>query len=98
MAALAGAIYIVQNILIYPDCGMNVQYGSGLEFEAIAISVMGGTSIFGGYASYPSVFIAAIAYSTFRSGLILFGLAGYWYIPLTGLLVLIFVLLHKKFI
>jgi len=95
MAGFAGCAHVVGAALVMPTLGTDIGYGFGKEFEAICVSVMAGTSIFGGIASMIAVLIASIAYSTFRSGLILMGLPGYWYIPVSGLLLIIFVIIHQ---
>ncbi|MGQ9781556.1 MAG: ABC transporter permease [Nitrososphaeria archaeon] len=94
MAALGGIAMIVEYKVMSPNSGMVATFGAGLEFEAIAICMMSGISPTGGRASIPAVFIAAVAYASFKSGLILFGLPGYWYLPFTGIMTFILVALH----
>jgi simple sugar transport system permease protein len=94
MAALGGIAMIVEYKVMNPNSGMAATFGAGLEFEAIAVCMMSGISPTGGRASFPAVFIATIAYASFKSGLILFGLPGYWYLPFTGIMTFILVGLH----
>ena len=94
MAALGGIAFITTYGVMQPQSGMVATFGAGLEFEAIAVCMMSGMSPWGGRSSVIAVFIATVAYASFKSGLVLSGLPGYWYLPFTGIMVFILVGLH----
>jgi len=77
LAAFAGVAYLGRTKWFMGRVGMT-QLGYGLEIEAICIAIMGGTSFSGGVGSIPAVCLAALAFSSFRNGLILMGASGYW--------------------
>ncbi len=95
MAAFGGAVMIVEYEIMTPVAGLQASFGAGLEFEAIAVCLIGGVSLLGGRASFPALFVAIVTYASLKSGLILIGLPGYWYIPCTGVAIFVFVLLHR---
>jgi len=81
LAAFAGVAYLGRTKLFITRIGMsNIDYG--LELEAICVAIMGGTSFFGGVGSIIAVCLAALAFSSFKSGLTL---GGYLVIGLMGL-------------
>jgi ribose/xylose/arabinose/galactoside ABC-type transport system permease subunit len=94
MAALGGIAFITTFGEMQPGSGMEATFGAGLEFEAIAVCMMSGMSPWGGRSSIIAVFIASVAYASFKSGLVLSGLPGYWYLPFTGIMVFLLVGLH----
>jgi simple sugar transport system permease protein len=94
MAALGGIVMIIEYKVMQPTAGMVAVFGAGLEFEAIAVCMMSGIAPRGGRTSFFAIFIATLAYSSFKSGLVLFGLPGYWYLPFTGIMTFILVALH----
>ncbi|MEM3871883.1 MAG: ABC transporter permease, partial [Nitrososphaeria archaeon] len=94
MAALGGMVMIIEYRVMQPTAGMVAIFGAGLEFEAIAVCMMSGIAPRGGKTSFLSIFIATTAYASFKSGLVLLGLPGYWYLPFTGIMTFILVALH----
>lgn len=94
MAALGGMFMIIEYRVMQPTAGMMAIFGAGLEFEAIAVCMMSGIAPRGGRTSFISIFIATTAYASFKSGLVLLGLPGYWYLPFTGIMTFILVTLH----
>ncbi|MGD0330612.1 MAG: ABC transporter permease [Nitrososphaeria archaeon] len=94
MAALGGIAFITTYGVMQPVSGMEAEFGAGLEFEAIAVCMMSGMSPWGGRTSIIAVFIATVAYSSFKDGLVLSGLPGYWYLPCVGIMVFVLVGLH----
>ncbi|MCX6089418.1 MAG: ABC transporter permease [Candidatus Atribacteria bacterium] len=93
LAAFAGAVYIARTDWFMTRIGMS-SMGYGMEIEAIAASVMGGTAFSGGVGSIVAVSLAAFAFSSFKSGLILAGASGYWIDAAVALLLIIFCLLQ----
>lgn len=65
LAALGGFISVAQLGII------NAGFGEGIEFNAIAAAVLGGTSLFGGRGSvFPGTFIGAIMMQMITTGLV----------------------------
>jgi len=52
--------------------------GVGYELDAIAASVIGGTSLMGGKGTVLGVLIGAAIMGVLRNGLILLGLSAFW--------------------
>jgi simple sugar transport system permease protein len=94
LAAFAGGVYIGRIDWFLTRIGMS-SMGYGLEIEAIAASIMGGTAFTGGKGSIIAVSIAAFAFSSFKSGLILIGATGYWIDAAVAVLLILFCLLQR---
>ena len=65
-----------------------------MEIETICVAIMGGTSFFGGVGSIIAVCLAALAFSSFKSGLILAGVSGYWVDGAVAILLIMFCILQ----
>jgi ribose transport system permease protein len=52
--------------------------GLGMELDAIAAAVIGGTSLFGGQGTVAGVLIGAIIMGVIRNGLVLMQVSSYW--------------------
>jgi simple sugar transport system permease protein len=63
--------------------------GSGIELEAIAAAVIGGTSLYGGYGSGIGAALGAILFMMIKVGLILLGVPSFWYRTYIGLILVI---------
>lgn len=63
--------------------------GSGYEMDAIAASVIGGTSMSGGKANLPAMFLGAVLMTTIRNGLNLTGVSSLWHQVVLGFVILI---------
>jgi simple sugar transport system permease protein len=81
---------------------MASQYGSvdagrgiGWELYAIAITVIGGTLLTGGYGSVIGTVLGALFYAIVQGGLILIGVQGYWVNILFGVVLILAVLLNR---
>jgi len=94
LAAFAGGAYIGRIDWFMTRIGMS-SMGYGLEIEAIAASIMGGTAFTGGRGSIIAVSLAAFAFSSFKSGLILAGATGYWIDAAVAVLLIVFCLLQR---
>jgi simple sugar transport system permease protein len=94
LAAFAGGAYIGRIDWFLTRIGMS-SMGYGLEVEAIAASIMGGTAFTGGKGSIFAVSLAAFAFSSFKSGLILAGATGYWIDAAVAVLLIVFCLLQR---
>jgi simple sugar transport system permease protein len=93
IAAFAGTAYLGRTSWFLSRLGMS-SMGFGLEIEAIAISVMGGTSFRGGQGSLVAVCLAAFAFASFKTGLILAGVSSYWVDGVASLLLIGFCVLQ----
>jgi rhamnose transport system permease protein len=91
MAGLAGYIFVSRVSTTRSDMGM------GLELDAIAAVVLGGTSIFGGTGSIAGTIIGVILIQLLKNGLSLTGVTGDATIVVIGV-VLIFSILVNNFI
>jgi len=82
-AALAGQVAVARFKIVEPTAGQ------GLELEAIAASVLGGTSLAGGIGSIVGAALGALLVGVIRVGLIFAGAPAYWYIGFIGFLLII---------
>ncbi len=73
------------------------QLGMGMEFEAITAAVIGGTLLMGGRGSMAGAVMGAIFVSVIRSGLIFFGYSSYIYMPVTGIILMLAVIINRGF-
>lgn len=87
LAGLAGFIYLGRGGLVQTNAGV------GLELQAIAATVLGGTSILGGKGTVTGTLLGAALVSLIRNGLILLNMPALWEGAIIGALVLAAVLL-----
>ncbi|HEY3266729.1 MAG TPA: galactofuranose ABC transporter, permease protein YjfF [Armatimonadota bacterium] len=91
-SALAGVVYS-----IYSASG-NPSAGSGLELDAIAATVIGGTLLTGGVGGVPGTLVGVLIFGIIQTGITFQGnLSSWWTKIAVGLLLLLFVLLQKFF-
>ena len=88
-AALAGVIVASQ----YSSIDAN--RGVGWELYAIAIAVIGGTLLTGGYGSVIGAVLGAMFYAVGEGGLVLIGLQGYWVNICVGVVLILAVLVNR---
>ncbi len=88
-SGLAGIIVAVQYFSI------DANRGVGWELIAIAMVVIGGTLLTGGYGSVLGTVLGAFMYAIVNSGLLLVGLQGYWVNIFLGVVVLVAVLINR---
>jgi ribose transport system permease protein len=69
--------------------------GLGLELDAIAATVIGGTSLFGGRGSIIGTFFGVIIMVCIRNGLNLLGIDPYWQGTVIGTIIIAAVLLER---
>ncbi|MEN3010645.1 MAG: ABC transporter permease [Candidatus Bipolaricaulaceae bacterium] len=81
LATLAGLIAFARLEMVAP------QQGEGMELEAIAAAVIGGTLLTGGYGSITGAFLGALLIAMIQQGLVLVGAPPYWYRAFVGFLV-----------
>ncbi len=70
--------------------------GTGLELEAIAASVIGGTSMRGGVGSIFGAFLGALIMAEVRTGLVLMGTDAYLQDACVGLIIAVAVILNVR--
>lgn len=84
---LAGIVYAATYTTIIPGTG------NGLEMNAIAAVIIGGTSMSGGIGTMSGTLIGALLMSVLKTGLMSMGLQGHFQTFFTGLVVILAVLL-----
>ncbi len=88
-SGIAGVVVAVQYFSI------DANRGAGWELIAIAMSVIGGTLLTGGYGSVLGTVLGAFMYAMVTAGLLLIGLQGYWVNIFLGVVVLVAVLINR---
>lgn len=89
-SALGGLVFVV-----YTSAG-NSMNGMGLELDAIATVVIGGTLLTGGYGSVFGTFLGLMIFAVIQQGLLFMGTNGTWWSRIsTGVLLLAFILLQR---
>jgi ribose/xylose/arabinose/galactoside ABC-type transport system permease subunit len=89
-SALAGIV-----ATFYTGSG-NPAMGSGLELDAIAAVVIGGTLLTGGVGSIEGTLLGVLIFGTIQSALVFDGRLNSWWLRIAiGLLLLLFILLQK---
>lgn len=83
LAAFAGTISATRVASAYPIAG------TGYELEVIAMSVVGGTSLFGGRGTIIGTIIGVILLRSIRNGIIVVGVPGLAYNIFVGLIILL---------
>lgn len=89
LAGLAGLILMGRLL------STNVDIGSDMELQAIAVTVIGGTSLFGGRGSAIGTVLAAAFVTVINNGLTLADISVYWQITVTGGLIILAVALDS---
>jgi len=69
--------------------GFYAQQGTGMELMAIAATVVGGTSLFGGVGTLVGALIGVLVISFLEYGLIVSRVPGYWFRVVLGMLIII---------
>ena len=90
-AVLAGFAGIISDMRVgtaYPTAG------TGYELEAIAIAIVGGTSLFGGYGTVIGTILGAVLLRGIRNGVILAGAPGLAYTIFVGATILLALILQ----
>lgn len=70
--------------------------GNGYELDAIAASVIGGTSMEGGRGKVIGVLVGALIIGTISNGLDILNVSSYWQQIVKGLIILVAVLIDRK--
>lgn len=82
LAGIGGLITIGRMNSAHPTVGI------GMEFEAIAAAVIGGTSLFGGIGGVPGTIAGVLVIGVLRNGLDLMMIPGTWQISIIGIIIL----------
>ena len=72
LAAVTGLLFVARFQSAQADAG------KGMELDAIAATVIGGTSLMGGEGTVVGVLIGAIIMGVIRNGLVLMQVSSYW--------------------
>jgi simple sugar transport system permease protein len=68
--------------------------GEGMELQAVAVTVIGGTLLSGGYGSAIGTMLGAVTFGVIQVGLVLAGAPGHFFRTLTGFIVVAAVILN----
>lgn len=82
-AAVTGVLYVARFQTAQPEADKN------LVLDAIAATVIGGTSLFGGEGSVPGVLIGAMIMGAIRSGLVQMKVSPYWQDLIIGAIIVL---------
>ena len=94
--ALSGAAAALAGLLLVAQLGtVDATPIQGLELQAIAVAVLGGTSMLGGIGNLPGTFVASLLLAMISSALNLRNVPGYYQYLALGLLLLLALLLDS---
>jgi ribose/xylose/arabinose/galactoside ABC-type transport system permease subunit/ABC-type branched-subunit amino acid transport system ATPase component len=88
LAAVAGVIQVAR------FSSVDALRGEGMELQAVAVTVIGGTLLSGGYGSVIGTVLGAVTFGMIQVGLVLAGAPGHFFRTLTGLIVVGAVILN----
>ncbi|MEP0324992.1 ABC transporter permease, partial [Bauldia litoralis] len=87
-AAMSGVIQVAR------FASVDALRGEQMELQAVAVTVIGGTLLSGGYGSVVGTVLGAITFGMIQVGLVLAGAPGHFFRTLTGLIVVLAVILN----
>jgi simple sugar transport system permease protein len=90
LAALAGIVQFSRLGSFSPT------YGEGMELDAIAAAVIGGSSLYGGKGGIIGTLLGTLLVSMVASGLVLAGAPVYWYRVFVGAILIAAVVVNRK--
>lgn len=90
LSGLAGCIQFARFASVDP------LRGQGMELEAIAATVVGGTLMSGGHGSLIGTLFGVLLIGMVRSGLVMSGAPAYWYQAFVGVILVIAVIINTK--
>jgi ribose/xylose/arabinose/galactoside ABC-type transport system permease subunit/ABC-type multidrug transport system ATPase subunit len=88
LAAVTGIIQVAR------FASVDALRGEGMELQAVAVTVIGGTLLSGGYGSVLGTILGAITFGMIQVGLVLAGAPGHFFRTLTGAIVVAAVILN----
>ena len=89
-------IHEIDSYRLLRQLGFDHDEGQGLELEAIAAAVIGGTSMMGGVGSIFGSFLGALIMAHVRTGLVLMGTDAYVQDALVGLVIALAVIINVQ--
>lgn len=93
--ALVGSLIAFASIIESTRIGEgSARLGIGYEFYAIAATVIGGTSLFGGVGTIIGTFLGAIILEMIRTGLAVIGIPGWWFSVSIGAIIIVVMILN----
>jgi simple sugar transport system permease protein len=90
MAALAGVVQVAR------FSSVDALRGTGMELQAVAVTVIGGTLLSGGYGSPIGTLAGAVTFGMIQVGLVLAGAPGYLFMALTGVILVVAVIVNAR--
>jgi ribose transport system permease protein len=90
LAALSGIVLSSQMHTSRPHVGV------GMELNAIAAVILGGTSLFGGKGSILGTIVGSLIIGVLNNGLLLLGFSSYFQMVIRGVVIILAVLLLTK--
>ncbi len=91
LAGLAGVLQFSHLMSLSPTAGE--QY----ELRAIAIAVIGGTALSGGFGTIIGTLLATVIMGVLASGLVQAGVSTYWFRALVGMILVLAVIMNTSF-
>jgi simple sugar transport system permease protein len=88
LAAVTGVIQVAR------FASVDALRGEGMELQAVAVTVIGGTLLSGGYGSVVGTILGAVTFGMIQVGLVLAGAPGHFFRTLTGLIIVAAVILN----
>jgi ribose transport system permease protein len=89
LAAMTGIMLVARLNSAQPTSG------EGMELDAIAATVIGGTSLMGGVGSVPGVLIGAAIMGVIRNGLVMMKVSPYWQTLVIGTIIILAAVVDK---
>lgn len=89
LSAVAGIMFVARLNSAQPTSG------EGMELDAIAATVIGGTSLMGGVGSVPGVLIGAAIMGVIRNGLVMMKVSPYWQTLVIGTIIILAAVVDK---
>jgi ribose transport system permease protein len=83
LSAVTGILFVARFQSAQADAG------KGMELDAIAAAVIGGTSLMGGEGSVAGVLLGAIIMGVIRNGLVLMQVSSYWQELIIGTIIVL---------
>jgi inositol transport system permease protein len=93
----AGMLSAVSGILLVARTAAgNPTYGLAYELDAIASTVIGGTSLSGGIGSIPLCVVGAMIIGVLNNGMDLLGVNAYWQQIVKGIIIVVAVVIDSR--